>query len=524
MTPPAARRLRVGGRSYPVLLPSRFDPRLHLALVIVTLQVLGQTVLGFELSAAQILLSVGTCAVLEVAIAFALQRVVLWPSSALLTGNGVAFIMRTAGTVHGDWWSLAGWHIFVVAAGLSLLSKYAIRVRGVHVFNPSNFGLVVGFVLFGTSQVNPLDLWWGPWSGGLAAAVAVIVAGGLLIARRMRMLGMTVAFFACLALGVAVIAMSGHCMTARWHYGAVCGSSYFSALTASPEVLVFMFFMITDPRTTPDGRVARVGFGAGVALVATLLMATQSTEFGTKVGILGGLAVVCAARGVWLAVCGRVGLGVPRALRFRLAGVVVLFAAWIAALPLAAVAGGMHVAGGPGAVAVAAAPDAIAAAGALNPMGTAVALPPITVSDAAMRADPTLTSATTAAMVRDLTDDLSITADALRRLDTVRLATASHGAWLAAQRRALDAARRSARIDILTWQPAAATVVLIHDPANPQSSPLLGLDLRGAVHRERCDTATGAVILDEGTTAWRRLFVLDRSGGVFLISAEYPAP
>ena len=104
--------VRIGGTAYPVLLPTIRDPRLHLAAVITTLQVLGQTVFDFQLSIAQILVSLLTCAVLEVAIALRRQRVLMWPASALLTGNGVAFVLRVPGTEHGDWWSLNGWWIF----------------------------------------------------------------------------------------------------------------------------------------------------------------------------------------------------------------------------------------------------------------------------------------------------------------------------------------------------------------------------------------------------------------------------
>ena len=99
----------IRGRPYPVLLPKLGDPRLHLAAVIISLQVIGQVGFHFELSIAQILLAIGTAAVLEVGIAMRSQHVILWPASAMLTGNGVAFILRVPGTAHGDWWSLRGW-------------------------------------------------------------------------------------------------------------------------------------------------------------------------------------------------------------------------------------------------------------------------------------------------------------------------------------------------------------------------------------------------------------------------------
>src|SRR6185437_10100320 len=93
----------IRGTSYPVVLPKLRDPRLHLAATITSLQVIGQVGFHFQLSIAQILLAVGTSALLEVGIALRTQRVIMWPASAMLTGNGVAFVLRVPGTAHGDW-------------------------------------------------------------------------------------------------------------------------------------------------------------------------------------------------------------------------------------------------------------------------------------------------------------------------------------------------------------------------------------------------------------------------------------
>ena len=54
--------------------------------------------------------------------------------------------------------------------------------------------------------------------------------------------------------------------------------------------------MITDPKTIPKGRVARLVYAVGVGLLATLLIAPQTTEFATKVAVLAALALMCAAR------------------------------------------------------------------------------------------------------------------------------------------------------------------------------------------------------------------------------------
>src|SRR5919106_4064844 len=290
--------VRIRGTAYPVLLPSWRDPRLHLAGVIVSLQVLGQVAFDFKLSIAQILVALVTSAVLEVAIAFRRQHVLMWPASALLTGNGVAFILRVPGTEHGDWWSMNGWWIFAATSAIALLSKYVITFRGRHIFNPSNFGLVPIFLLLGPERADPLEFWWGPMSPALAVALVLIVAGGLAILGRLHLTEIAVGFWLAFAAGLAVLAASGHAMTAAWHVGPIEGFDFWWTLASSPEILVFLFFMITDPRTIPTSKAGRRAYAVGVGLLATLLIAPFTTEFASKVAVLGALFLVCAARPV----------------------------------------------------------------------------------------------------------------------------------------------------------------------------------------------------------------------------------
>jgi Na+-translocating ferredoxin:NAD+ oxidoreductase RnfD subunit len=421
----------IRGTRYPVLLPTVRDPRLHLAAVIITLQVLGQTAFAFSLSIAQILVAIGTCAVLEVGIAFFRQHVLMWPASALLTGNGVAFILRVPGTRHGDWWSFHGAWIFAATAAVSLLSKHLIRWRGRHIFNPSNFGLVLCFLVLGKTRADPLDFWWGPMSMWLALAIALIVLGGLTILSRLRLVAIAVGFWLTFAAGIGVLAASGHSMTARWHLGPITGFAFWWLLVTSPEILIFLFFMITDPVTIPKGRVARLVYAVCVGMLATLLIAPQTTEFATKVAVLAALALVCAARpllerllpapaspedrpSVWargLAPQGRVATG---------------------ALMLGTVAGlaGLVVLAG-----IPARPDA-AASGSL-PGGEPV--PQVTViatNGVSARVD----HATAEQIARDIVLDLRADADALRLRDPDRAAAGAGGAWLVDLRRQIGTA------------------------------------------------------------------------------------
>ena len=418
--------LTIGETRYPILLPKLGDPRLHLAAVIITLQVLGQTAFDFSLSIAQILVALGTCAVLEIGIAFFRQRVIMWPASALLTGNGVAFILRAPGTVHGDWWSLHGAWIFAITAAVSLLSKHVIRWRGRHIFNPSNFGLVLCFLVLSESHAEPLDFWWGPMSPWLALAVALIVGGGLTILSRLRLLVIAGSFWLAFAAAIGVLAASGHSMTARWHLGPITGWSFWWLLVTSPEILIFLFFMITDPMTIPKGRVARVVYAVAVGLLATLLIAPQTTEYATKVAVLGALALICAASPVLERFLPAAGTPEDRAWPWARG---LVRHGWAVTIVAAAFAGLVVVVGMP------ARPDT-ATARAL-PGGEPLPHVSVVATDGISgRVD----SATANRIARDVVLDLRANSDALRLRDPERATAGAGGAWLVDLREQIGAA------------------------------------------------------------------------------------
>jgi Na+-translocating ferredoxin:NAD+ oxidoreductase RnfD subunit len=292
------RTVRIRGRDYPVILPSLRDPRLHVAAVLLTLQALGQTVLGFRLSIAQILACLAAGALIEFVVTFFKDKAIMWPASGLLTGNSTAFILRVPGTLHGQWWSTHGIWIFIGVVALGMASKYLIRWRGRHIFNPSNVALVVAFVALGPQNSEPLDLWWIPMGPWMIVTYAILIVGGLLIAWELRLLGLVLGFMGAFALFVALALapVPDHCMVASWHVTPMCGRDLWQILVTSPEILIFALFMVPDPRTVPEGQLARVVFGVGVALLAVLLLGPTSLEFWTKTAILGSLVIACALR------------------------------------------------------------------------------------------------------------------------------------------------------------------------------------------------------------------------------------
>jgi len=513
-----ARTLTIGASTYPLVLPSLRDPRLHVASVIITIHVLGQVGLGFWVSVPQILAAILTAAILEIAITFRQTKQLVWPASAMLTGSGVALILRAVGTAPGDHWSLFAVPLFATVAGLSLLSKYVIKYRGTHVFNPSNIGLVLAFVVLGSGRVEPLDFWWAPLNVWMIAAYAVILGGGLLITRRLHLLALAATFWLVLGGGVGLLAASGHCIVTRWSFAPVCGSDFWRTIVTSPEVMIFLFFMITDPRTIPASRVGRVAFAGLVGLVSTLLMAPQVDEFGTKVGLLAGLMVVSAVRpfierafpepktpaddlrAYATRLLGGAGAGIrPRAVRAALAAVL-----------LVAYGGGVVLAGTParGAVGGTSSSEILDRLPSQVDPGT---LPPVTVGQDVATYDPVLAEpASMQEVLVTLAQNLELENQALLRRDASILSEVDHGDRLAEMQARLQAAASTGTTVVEHYQFASVSVRMIL-PFGVQVAPSLGLDSTGTVVTETYDSS--GRLLSSQSAPFELTFVLRRATG-----------
>ncbi|HET7521525.1 MAG TPA: hypothetical protein VFK61_08325 [Candidatus Limnocylindria bacterium] len=507
-----ARTLTLRGASYPLVLPSIRDPRLHVAAVIISVHILGQLGLGFRVSVPQILAAILTCAILEVAITFRQSRAFVWPASAMLTGSGVALILRVVGTRPGDPWTFDAWYVFAAIAGLSLLSKYVIKYRGSHVFNPSNIGLVVAFVVLGSSRIEPLDFWWAPLNPWMLAAYAVITVGGLLITRRLRLLPLAATFWLGLAAGTGLLALTGHCMTANWAFAPVCGADFWRVIVTSPEVLIFLFFMITDPKTVPSGRVGRVVFGLLVAVASVLLMAPQTDEFGTKVGLLAGLVVVCAARPLvdrlvpepqaaadelraYLASAGPVRGMLPR-LAVALAG-------------LALVGAAVVVAGSPARGSVA--PNVAEVLNRPEPVVDPSTLPPITVEPDVTDFDHELAGDGIRQVVVSLAQDLELENQALLRRDPQLLAAINHGDRLEEMQARLADLSSGGSATTLSHYRFDAIHVSLLIPFGRQTGLSLGLAGTGTVTEESVDP--GGAVRSLGERPFELTFAMRQATG-----------
>jgi Na+-translocating ferredoxin:NAD+ oxidoreductase RnfD subunit len=523
-----ARTLSVGGSSYPLVLPTIRDPRLHVAAVIITIHVLGQVGLHFRVSVPQILAAILACAIIEIVLTFRQSRAFVWPASAMLTGSGVALILRVVGTPPDDPWNTYAWYVFAGVAALSLLTKYVIRYRGSHVFNPSNIGLVVTFVVLGSTRVEPLDFWWAPLNIWMIVAYLVIIGGGLLITRRLRLLGLAATFWVALAIGTAILAASGHCMTTNWAFAPVCGSDFWRVIVTSPEVLIFLFFMITDPKTVPAGQVGRVVFGLLVAVASVLLMAPQTNEFGTKVGLLAGLVVVCAARplldrvvpeprsaaddigrfATGLVTGGNAGAGFlrgPARVGLAVAAVLVLGAGIVAA---GTPARGLVV------------PDTAEMLDGVPRLVDPATFPAIAVGQDVADWDHTIAGPGAQEILMTLAQNLELENQALLRKDGTILTAVDHGDRLKEMQGRLQDAKATGRTVIDHYRFDAVNVRLIV-PFGVQTGVSLGFDSRGTVTEETYD-ASGA-LQDRRTSPFDLTFAVRRAtGGRWLNVAVLP--
>ena len=546
------RSVRLFGRVYPVLLPSIRDPRLHVAAVLLTLQVLGQTVLDFRLSVAQILICIAVGALFEFTVAFFKDKVLLWPASGLLTGNSTAFILRTPGTLHGDWWSLHGIWIFIAVVAISMASKYLIKWRGRHIFNPSNLGLVLAFVALGPQYTEPQDLFWIPLGFWMYVTYAILIGGGLLIGWELRLLGLEVGYMAAFAVcaAVALGPVPDHCMVASWRSTAMCGWNLWQILVTSPEVLIFALFMVPDPRTVPDGQAARFVFGALTGILSIFLLGPTTLEFWTKTAILASLIFTCFGRFALARVMARVddptsaggtlsrwGWRIPAAVAIAaLLGWMLPISSDLSThgpLPAAALSDGTlptislkvgsgsdpggWVVGGAGSSLPTSASGARLSASA--PVFVLPAIPAIYVPDNVTQFDNTITPAVATRMAHDVALDLVIESVARQTHDYNLAATAAEGDGLTEFTDVIKS--DGSKFVQKTYSFTKIQLTLYLPKFSTQAARLVGIDLHGTATLVTRNAA-GAV-LSTATTSYDKSWGLDQnpSSPTWLIFVDY---
>src|SRR5438128_736650 len=220
----------------------RFDPRLYQIATLTALLIYGLAVLHFDVSparAAAILIT----AIVTQAVCSRVWDVRFDPRSAAISGLSLCLLLRSNSML-----------LPLIAAVIAVASKFVIRWRGKHIFNPTNFAIVALMLVTPRVWVSP-----GQWGNVAFFAFLIACAGGLVVNRAARS-DVTFAFLgAYAALLVGRMAWLGQRAAVPLHQ------------LESGALLLFAFFMISDPRTTPDSRPGRVLFGVLCALGAAFV-------------------------------------------------------------------------------------------------------------------------------------------------------------------------------------------------------------------------------------------------------------
>lgn len=222
---------------FSAILP-RMDPRWFQISALTALLVYGMTQLHFEVAPAQAAVTLATVLLTQFIGTRCARLPAFDPKSALISGLSLCLLLRTN--------SLA---LAALAAVITIASKFLVRVNGKHLFNPTNFGLVATMLATGGAVwVSP-----GQWGNVAFFAFLIVCLGGLVVMRAERS-DVTLAFIASyLALIIGRSLWLGEPLAIPFHR------------LQSGALLLFTFFMISDPRTTPDSRTGRILFATLVA-------------------------------------------------------------------------------------------------------------------------------------------------------------------------------------------------------------------------------------------------------------------
>jgi Na+-transporting NADH:ubiquinone oxidoreductase subunit NqrB len=227
----------LGGR-----LVASIDKR-YLAPVLVTIVLLvGQLTFGFLESWSRTVLAITTAIGIEVVLSRLLWG--RWPhlASSYISGISIGMLVR----------SPAIWP-YALCSAISITSKYVLRVDGRHIWNPSNFG-IVAMLLLASDTVASLSVQWG----NMLLPMVVVWCFGSVIIHALGRFHITLTYLASfLGFGLVRALVTGHPFLSE------------IAPITGPMYQLFIFFMITDPKTT-------VRSFRGQCLVAFLVAAVEA--------------------------------------------------------------------------------------------------------------------------------------------------------------------------------------------------------------------------------------------------------
>ena len=235
--------------------PAWADPKYLIVFLITLVLVVGEARYNILGGYDRLATTLGVCLATEVFLSWWLRGRVANVASAYITGISLALLIKPQANIL---WP------FALGAFLAIASKYVLTYRGRHLWNPSNFAIAL-LVLVASNSVAILSHQWGN-----DIRINLVIWGfGLAVAWRARVLHVTLTYVACfLVLAMVRNAITGGPLLAEL------------APITGPMYQLFVFFMVTDPRTTVSTRRGRMVVVAIVALVETVIRLAGDFQVG----------------------------------------------------------------------------------------------------------------------------------------------------------------------------------------------------------------------------------------------------
>ena len=199
------------------------DARFVAPILITLILLIGQLSFGILESYPQTLTAIAVSIAFEIILSYIIVGKFPHLASAYISGISVGILIRSP-----EFWP------FALCAAVAITSKYVLRLRDRHLWNPSNFA--VSFMLFAAPfAVASLSIQWG---NNIYALLVIWILGSIIIYRlgRFHITATYVAAF--LIFGFVRSLLTGHSFVAE------------IAPITGPMYQLFIFFMITDPKTT----------------------------------------------------------------------------------------------------------------------------------------------------------------------------------------------------------------------------------------------------------------------------------
>ena len=181
-----------------------------------------------------------------------------WGFSVLISAMSLCLLLKTN-----------HWYTTLLATFLTVVSKYIFKWGPRHIFNPSAFGIVATLFLTNDAWLSP-----GQWGSNTVIFFGVVTLG-IIVVTRVQKLDVSLAF---LLTYVGLL---------FWRQVYVLGwpMDYFIHSISTGSLLLFTFFMISDPRTSPNHPIARILWAIMIAIVAFYLAAFK-WKYNTAIWIL----------------------------------------------------------------------------------------------------------------------------------------------------------------------------------------------------------------------------------------------